>query len=162
MPTELPTRALGGVVPTFTVFSPWASWNERQTLADGLGHRLVSYAGVYLLAHFADGPPLGPANYLDDAIVYVGMSRYLARRLGQFEGSVAKKTGHSGGHSYRDAHGALSPHLHVALLPVWFDKDTDPDGRLASFYTLLVESHVVCHLTAHRLAGHVPPLLNKP
>jgi hypothetical protein len=146
-------------------FSSWVPWGQRLTIPDGHGGHAHEYGGVYLLAHFDDAPAAGPANALDDAIVYVGEGGYLKRRWYDFERSAyLGVSGHSGGHSHRawrEKSGARWETLHVAAFPIWFESEgtTDASASLARRFRLYVEQLLLWRLSGHR-RGRGLTLLN--
>lgn len=146
-------------------FSSWVPWAQQHTIPDGHGGHVHEYGGVYLLAHFDVMPPLGPANILDDAIVYVGEGSYLKRRWYDFERSAYHGlSGHSGGHSHRAWRkrvGVSWKSLHIAAFPIWFESEgtTDEPTSLARRFRLYVEQLVLWRLVVHRRERDLP-LLN--
>ena len=128
---------------------------------------LHAYGGVYILAHFEKRVPRGPADHLDDRVIYVGEGNHLGRRWYQFERSAFHELpGHSGGHSHRrwcETSGAQWKSLHVAAFPIWFrnEGDTDASGSLARRFRLHVEQLVLWQIIRHRTARDRPlDLLN--
>ena len=113
MPSQLPLTPLAGQSTWFDTFSQWMPFSQRSDALDQWGYRMVDYPGVYLLAHFPDGPPEGPADFHHDAIIYVGLSKDLAARLYAFERSMDGRYGHAGGTSYHEHFGAQQPGLHL-------------------------------------------------
>ena len=134
-------------------------------MPDGHGGLVHEYGGVYILAHFANAAPAGPADFLDDAVVYVGEGAYLKRRWYDFERSAnLGLSGHSGGHSHRAwaaESGATWQTLHVAAYPIWFEGEgaTDAPASLARRFRLHVEQLLLWKLAAHR-RGKTLHLLN--
>lgn len=137
-------------------FSPWFAWSQRLTIPDGHGGHVHHYGGVYVLAHFVDTPPGGPADVLDNAIVYVGEGGRLQRRWYDFERSALHGlSGHSGGHSHREwreRSGVPWDTLHVAAYPIWFESEgaTDAPASLARRFRLYLEQLLLWKLAAHR------------
>jgi hypothetical protein len=146
----------------FREFTVWAPWSARDQVPDGHGYRIAEYSGVYLFAHF-EKTPVGSANILDEAIFYVGEALWLADRWRQFERSARHgKSGHSGGHSYRDKFGTTRwSQLHVAALPIWFGDAKQPRSAedWTQAYRLCVERRVIWELTVARNGTH--RLLNR-
>lgn len=124
-------RELGFAIPAENVraeFTPWLRWDRREFPIEG--YPLHEYSGVYVLAHFDSPPPEGHANPVDPRVIYVGEGAWLGRRWYSFERSVARKPGHSAGHSYRKRYQCVRPlaHLHVAAFPIWLrESEEDPD-----------------------------------
>jgi len=140
----------------FRSFSPWAKWAERERLDDGHGFSVHDYSGVYLLAHFDNRPPSGTAEYLDDAIFYVGEAVWLKRRWRQFQDSARDGLpGHSGGHTYRATFkpSKLS-RLYVAAMPVWFGDAKLPRSEedWTQSFRLYVERSIIWGLTVRQAA----------
>ena len=137
-------------------FTSWFPWASRLHIPDGFGGYVHSYGGVYLLAHFSGTVPPGPADFLDDAVVYVGEGAYLKRRWYDFERSAhLGLLGHSGGHSHRawaTAAGAAWETLHVAAVPIWFDGEGASDAplSLARRFRLYLEQLILWKLVVHR------------
>ena len=148
----------------FDTFTPWVPWASRLTLGcPWPNERLHIYGGVYLLAHFPDGPPGGAANYLDPSTVYVGEGGHLKSRWNQFDRAARGGDGHSGGTSYIAEYGSPRADLHVAAVGVWFSDDetaNKPDEKWTTFYRLHVEHHILWALLVARNDGGVS-LLNK-
>ncbi|MBN8609127.1 MAG: hypothetical protein J0L92_00980 [Deltaproteobacteria bacterium] len=146
-------------------FTPWFRWSDRLTMPDGHGGLVHEYGGVYILAHFASTAPSGSADFLDDAVVYVGEGASLKRRWYDFERSAnLGLPGHSGGHSHRAwaaESGATWQTLHVASYPIWFESEgaTDAPASLARRFRLHVEQLLLWKLAAHR-RGKTLHLLN--
>ena len=97
-------------------FSVWERWADRTKLAD------LDYPGVYLLADFHTAP-LGPANYTDKHIIYVGETtkRTLGTRLDDFHRAAFKGNSgrHSGGVTFTKKYGkSHRTRLYVAVLPI--------------------------------------------
>lgn len=162
MPTKVPTEVLGDVHCTFKEFSRWVPWAARASVKDRWEYSMVDYAGVYLIGHFAETPAAEPADFLDDAILYVGKSNWLVRRLDQFERAVGGGTGHSGGRSYRARYHRLQPDLHVAVLPIWLGTNTATSQEpVTKQFTGWVEAHVLTSLAVHRRDRPGLTLLNK-
>lgn len=93
-------------------FTPWTSWAERNTLAD------KDRSGVYLIARFQQ-PPAGPADPLEESIVYIGESSggRLRDRWRAFARSAFGTRGrHRGGKRYRETFGGDSSALCVSAL----------------------------------------------
>jgi hypothetical protein len=146
-------------------FTPWFPWSARLKMPDGFGGHVHEYGGVYVLAHFPGAVPSGPADFLDDAVVYVGEGAHLMRRWYEFERSAYHGlSGHSGGHSHRAwcaKSGATWDTLHVAAYPIWFESEgaTDAPASLARRFRLYLEQMLLWKLAAHR-RGKQLPLLN--
>jgi len=140
----------------FRDFSDWAPWEQRKNLLDPVWNsRLAVYPGVYILAHF-DKSPVGTADYLDDAIFYVGEGGHLGRRWYQFERSALEgKSGHSGGFSYQTKYGKqLWKKLHIAALPVWFGDRDESIEDWTQVYRLYVERRILWEITMKRNGRH--------
>ena len=147
-------------------FTPWFRWADRLDIPDGFGGHVHDYGGVYLLAHMPNRPQDGdPADFLDDAVIYVGEGAYLKRRWYDFERSAfLGLPGHSGGFSHRawrEQSGAAWETLHVAALPIWFasEDSTDAPTSLARRFRLHVEQLLLWKLAVHR-RGKQLTLLN--
>lgn len=149
-------------------FSEWFPWAERLAIPDRFGGHVHQYGGVYLLAHFRKASPAGPANYLDDAIVYVGEGGSLRTRWKQFDDSARDgRAGHSGGHSHRawcEGVGLTLETLHVAAYPIWLESEQHAKAPLSLTvrHRLHVEQVVLWELVKHRRGrGRRLSLLNK-
>ncbi len=109
------------------VFSQWARWINRTTLAG------ISYPGVYILAISSTDISGTPFLWCPE-IVYVGMTnskRGLKSRLRQFDKTIKGGDGHGGGHRVRFKHpdyARLTPRLYVSVCPYECDvASNDPD-----------------------------------
>jgi hypothetical protein len=151
----------------FRAFTGWWPWARRSAIPDGHGYKIDEYSGVYLLAHFAEPPPEGPASHLDDAIMYVGEGAWLRRRWRQFERSAQRGLpGHHGGFAYLGEYGDTRwGELHVAALPIWFGERLRSAEPWTRAYRLHAERRILWELTVHRngeTGGDDPrPLLNR-
>jgi len=144
---ELDKRAGSGRLPRI-IFSPWRKWAEKDNIEGS------NLPGVYLLARF-DAPPPGPAQPLDESIIYVGETckNSLSGRWYQFDRSAFRsKPGHSGGFTYHKKIGDKGERLHVAAF--------SPPGlneTLATYFIRYVERQV---LLDYVLRFRRAPLLN--
>lgn len=94
-------------------FSPWESWNNRNSLPG------KNKPGVYLIGRFTPSPTSGPADPLDEHVVYIGesaggriQSRWRAFGRAAFEG----KGRHLGGIRYRQKFEGDPSVVHVSIL----------------------------------------------
>jgi hypothetical protein len=157
-----PRRSTGAPRLGPAQFSEWVRWEDRAALAGRCRCGARDCYGVYLIAHFDAAPPKGPASFLDDAIIYVGESKRVLVRWGEFERSALGGVGHSGGITYHAKFGPLRPQVHVA---VWNACCRQPDGSVeqptTSFMISCVEGYIATRIALHRRGRDVAPLLNK-
>jgi hypothetical protein len=100
-------------------FTNWVQWQNRATLGKMLNHQ-----GIYMLAHFDEGPP--KAVSMTQEIIYVGVAgktagsvQAIANRLNAFDRAASGKTArHSGGKSYFRQFKGIQSNLYVAVNPV--------------------------------------------
>ncbi len=95
-------------------FSPWASWASRTSLPD------KDKTGLYLLARFEEKLSLGPANYLEKSIVYIGQTSKQAfkKRLRAFGNAAFENKGKNrAGKRYKEQFGGDSSLLYISTLP---------------------------------------------
>ena len=97
-------------------FTPWLPWASRQQSP------YKDKSGVYLIARFLKQPPSGPADPLEDEIVYIGESckERLQSRWRSFDRAAFRDGKHRGGKKYKQLFGGTSTVLFVATFP-----DTD-------------------------------------
>jgi hypothetical protein len=108
-------------------FSKWHPWERRGSLPG------LALPGVYALARFEDPRrvPKARANPLLQGVIYIGETcSRLDKRLRQFKrAAFRRKSGHTGGLSYREHFGPDSEHLFVAVFGVKM-----PDALLRSLF----------------------------
>ncbi len=158
MPTLIDFDADANEKNSFRGFTSWVRWEDRAGLKDQWGYSIDEYGGVYLLAHFSESPPTGPADYLDPAVVHVGEGAWFRGRWRQFERSAFRALSpHSGGHSYRAEFGSTTPppRLFVAALLVWFGGNVRRSlENWTAAYRLHVERRSIWDITVHREGEH--------
>lgn len=156
---RMPRKRLDANLPERNIaahFTPWFPWCDRRTMSDGHGDYVHKYGGVYLLAHFIDDVHKGSADFLHDAVIYIGEANHLGRRWYQFERSARHgSAGHSGGHSHRawaENTGVPWGRLHVAAYPIWFESEgtTDAPDSLARRFRLNLEQFLLLNLVTFR------------
>ena len=94
-------------------FTRWASWANRNSLTD------KDKSGVYLVATFEDRLPAGPADPLEESIVYIGESsegRFQSRWRAFARSASGVSTRHRGGRRYREKFGGDLSVLYVSTL----------------------------------------------
>jgi hypothetical protein len=63
--------------PVLTNFSTWHHIDEPHSFEWGFN---INSPGCYVYGLFPDGPPPGPANFLDKSVFYIGESRAVSRK----------------------------------------------------------------------------------
>jgi len=125
-------------------FSKWYRWSDRNSIEGSKN------PGVYLLAKFERSPPSsGPANPLQDEIVYIGETcASLRRRWCQFNNSAFRNgKGHSGGYTYRRKMQDKGENLFVAAFPV--SADVTPQALQFSFIRFLERKLILDFVIYH-------------
>ena len=147
-------KDLGFLIPGENVrqdFTRWVPWTNRLDEPE-TGHPLHEYSGVYLLAHIEGKAPDGSADPTDARVIYVGEGGHLGRRWYNFQRSVGARSGHSGGHSYRERFKRTTPRptLHVATFPVWLrESEPEPDPSDPRTLTCRLRHHIEQGLLWH-------------
>jgi hypothetical protein len=117
-------------------FTPWVPWTERSQLTGARNQ------GIYLLAHFSDGAPAGPALPLDSHIIYIGEAhgQTLIDRWRNFHRAANNGNGnHSGGRSYYENYGPIRKDLYVSC----FLPPQMASVQLRTYFICFVEAKLV-------------------
>lgn len=94
-------------------FSPWISWNNRNSLPG------KNKSGVYLIGRFMLPPISGPADPFDEHVVYIGESasgRFQGRWRSFGRAAFEGKGRHGGGIRYRQKFGGDYSVVYVSIL----------------------------------------------
>lgn len=128
-------------------FTPWIAWVDRDFLKG------ANDKGVYLLAHFPEGPPTGPASSLNANLVYIGEThgQTLLIRWRQFARSAnTGERGHAGGITYHDTFGQIQENLYVAC----YSPPQMDNPRCRTFFIRYTEAYLVWrYVTEHEPDG---------